>query len=73
MGRTKATASKQVPPGRQAPPGTWSPDSLREALSQGSIEEKLALLRKLGIVTNDGKLGARYQNWGKVVSRTPDE
>lgn len=59
-------------PGRQAPPGAWSPETLKEALTKGSYEEKLALLREIGLVGPDGKVPDRYKNWGTDVSRADD-
>lgn len=64
---------KAAKPARQAPPGVWSPYDLMRALSEGSTEEKIALLTEVGIVTEDGQLSPRYKSWGDVVSRTADE
>lgn len=60
-------------PGRQAPPGAWSPEMLKDALTRGTHEEKLALLREIGLVGPDGSVPARYKNWGTNVSRAEDE
>lgn len=58
---------------RQAPAVTWSPDRLKGALAQGTTEEKVRLLKELGILTKDGRLSARYRTWGQLVSRTADK
>jgi hypothetical protein len=54
---------------RQAAVEVWSPEALHDALKAGSSEEKLKLLRQIGIVTSDGKLSPTYSRWGHV-SRT---
>ncbi|MBL8739619.1 MAG: hypothetical protein JNK04_00950 [Myxococcales bacterium] len=66
---SKRQAGKRFPPARQAAVEVWSPDALREALKSGSSEDKLKLLRQIGIVTSEGKLSPTYSSWGHV-SRT---
>jgi len=34
------------------------------------MEEKLALLKRIGILTADGEVSPLYQSWGSRVSRT---
>ncbi|MBK7402322.1 MAG: hypothetical protein IPJ34_40315 [Myxococcales bacterium] len=57
--------------GRQAPTGAWSPDVLLDALRRGTDDEKVAILKKAGILDADGKLTKTYENWGSKVTRTP--
>jgi hypothetical protein len=59
-------------PGRQAPPRVWTPEELFLALTQGTIEEKVALLRTAGILDERGKLAKKYRSWGNKPSRTPE-
>lgn len=80
MARTKAkrAAARKAPePGPQAPPGTWTPAELMAAVQRGTIEEKVALLRKAGILDESGEVAEKYRSWGSKVSRTmvwrPDE
>jgi hypothetical protein len=42
------------------------------ALRRGSIDEKVAVLKKAGILDENGNLTKTYQNWGSKVTRTPD-
>ena len=60
------------PPGMQGAPSTWTPDALMTALAQGTTEEKLALLKQVGILDDSGKLAAKYKSWGSVVTRTAE-
>ena len=74
MEKTKKEKASERQPSRQAPVGTWSPENLKQALSAGTTDEKVAMLTELGILTQDGKLAPRYKNWGDdVVSRTEEE
>jgi hypothetical protein len=66
---TKKKASSA--PGRQAPAGVWAPSTLMEALVRGTIEDKVAVLRKAGILDENNKLSSTYKNWGSKVTRTP--
>jgi hypothetical protein len=59
--------------GRQAPPEAWSPDALKEALMKGTHAEKLELLRKIGVLGEDGKVAPGYKSWGSEVTRTETE
>lgn len=36
--------------GRQAPKEVWSPDALQEALSSGTVEQKLETMRRAGVI-----------------------
>lgn len=50
----------------------WTPDRLREAIRSGASEEDVALLKKIGLLTPDGKLSKAAQSWGEKPSRTPE-
>ncbi|HSN99735.1 MAG TPA: hypothetical protein VLS89_15675 [Candidatus Nanopelagicales bacterium] len=70
----RSTRAKAVPsPGPQAPRGAWTPADLSAALHEGTIEEKIALLRTAGILNEKGELAPKYRSWGTRVSRTPEE
>ena len=47
------------------------------AVQRGTIEEKVALLKKAGILDENGEVAEKYRSWGSKVSRTmvwrPDE
>jgi len=55
---------------RQAAPGTYSAESLAAAARSVADDQKLALLKKAGILSADGRLSKAYRNWGTKVSRT---
>jgi len=42
------------------------------ALAHGTTEEKLALLKRVGILDDSGKLAAKYKSWGSIVTRTAE-
>lgn len=69
MARTRDR--KSTSPGRQAPPGAWSPDVLLAALRCGTIADRIAALQDAGIIDANGKLTKRYEGWGAKVTRTP--
>lgn len=71
--KRSAKAKAASAPGPQAPPGTWTPADLSAALREGTIEEKVALLRTAGILNEKGELARKYQSWGSRVSRTPED
>ena len=56
--------------GRQAPPGVWSPKDLLDAVARPSREEKVKMLREVGIIDAKGGLAKKYRSWGSRVSRT---
>jgi hypothetical protein len=66
MAKTKAT--------EQVNPETldWSVPAIIKALRAGRTGDRLAALKRSGIITKSGKLAAKYRSWGKKVSRTPD-
>jgi hypothetical protein len=84
MAKTKKSAAspkkgrfaKKAPPppaaGLQAPTGAWSADLLLSALRRGSDQDKVAILKKAGILDAEGNFTKTYENWGKKVTRTPD-
>ncbi len=70
----KTTAKRAPRKGRsgpQAPVGAWTPDSLLTALKRGTLDEKIAVLRKAGILDENGELTQTYKSWGAKVTRTP--
>jgi len=71
--KRKSKSRERADPGPQAPAGAWSPSRLKEALAQGTPEEKVALLKEIGILNEKGELGMRYRNWGAKVSRASDD
>jgi hypothetical protein len=50
----------------------WTVEALTRALTATSVEEDIALLKRAGILTKEGKLAKRYTSWGDKVSRTPE-
>lgn len=63
---------RRIRPGPQAPDGLWSPQQMRTALLRGSRASKLALLKDVGILDENGELSAKYKSWGNKVTRTPE-
>jgi len=49
----------------------WTPAGLVSAVKAGSMAEKVALLKTIGILTPEGQLADKYKNWGDKPSRTP--
>lgn len=49
----------------------WTPQRLLEAVTAGDTDNKLALLRKIGLLDEQNHLTARSKSWGADVSRTP--
>jgi hypothetical protein len=41
-------------------------------LSRGTIEEKVEMLRTVGIVDSRGELAKKYRSWGTKATRTPE-
>jgi hypothetical protein len=68
--KAKRATRKAIEPGPQAPPGTWTPAELSAAIRRGTIEEKVALLKKAGILDENGEISKRYRDWGSKVTRT---
>jgi hypothetical protein len=62
--------STKPPVGRQAPGSLWSPHDALVAVESGTVEEDVAILKRAGILGEDGKVSARYKRWGKNESRT---
>lgn len=72
--RKRSMKPAAVPsPGPQAPRGAWTPAELSAALHEGTVEEKIALLRTAGILNEKGALAPTYRSWGTRVSRTPED
>ena len=70
MAKTKKKIAPNV--GRQAPTSAWTPDTLLSALQSGTNEDRIAALKKAGIIDSHGKLTKTYENWGEKVTRTPE-
>jgi len=68
MAKTRRRLKRRI--GRQAPPGVWTPQELRDAITRPSREEKMKMLREIGILDARGKLARKYRSWGTRVSRT---
>lgn len=49
----------------------WSPHSLALALKTARKGDRVAALKRSGILTNDGRVAKQYKNWGRTVTRTP--
>jgi hypothetical protein len=58
--------------GRQAPTGAWTPEALMAALRRGTDADRVAALKKAGIIDASGKLTKTNTDWGTNVTRTPD-
>jgi hypothetical protein len=69
-GKKRSVKSNPEPPAAPGPP--WSAEALIAAIEAGSVEEKVARLKTVGILTPTGKLAKRYRSWGTNVSRTPE-
>lgn len=73
MARTsKRKAAAAADAGRQAPTGAWSPETLMSALERGTDDDRVAALKKAGIIDARGNFTKTYKNWGGKVTRTPD-
>lgn len=72
MARTTRKKPVVADTGRQAPTGAWSPDTLMSALQRGTDDDRIAALKKAGIIDASGNLTKTYKNWGTKVTRTPD-
>lgn len=55
------------------PAAEWTPDTLRTAVKAGSIDQKVELLKELGLLSENGKPAAKAASWGTKATRTPDE
>lgn len=75
MAEKSAEAGSAPAPSTQAPPGVWTPAALKAALVKGTTEEKVALLKKIGILDEAGELAERYKSWGEAekATRTPED
>ncbi|MGK3963930.1 hypothetical protein WMF38_07085 [Sorangium sp. So ce118] len=50
----------------------WTVEALTQALNATTVDEDIALLKRAGILTEEGKLAKLYTSWGDKVSRTPE-
>jgi len=69
--RKPAPKQKPVAATLPATSGAWTVDELIQAINATSIDEGIAILKRAGILTRDGKLAKLYTSWGDKVSRTP--
>ena len=53
------------------PLSEWTHEAFRKAITAGTLEEKIATLKRIGILTKSGKLSKKYTDWGDKVTRTP--
>jgi len=49
--------------------GLWSPQDALSAVESGTVDEDVAILKRAGILQEDGKVSQRYKRWGKNESR----
>jgi hypothetical protein len=50
----------------------WTPDGLVAALKAvRKTGDRVAALKRSGILTQEGDLAKKYKKWGKKVTRTP--
>ncbi len=68
----RTSRKRRIRPGPQAPDGLWSPAQMRAALLRGSKRSKIALLKEIGILDENGEVAAKYKSWGNKVTRTPE-
>ena len=57
---------------RTADPQEWTPARLRKAVTAGTTAEKVALLKRIGVLTKRGTVAKRLLNWGDKPTRTPE-
>jgi len=50
-------------------PLEWTPARLERAIRAGTTQQKIAVLKRIGLLTANGK--PRKQAWGDRPSRTP--
>jgi hypothetical protein len=50
----------------------WTPQRLKQAIRSGSSEHDIAILKRIGLLTPEGKLSKAAQSWGEKPSRTPE-
>jgi hypothetical protein len=50
----------------------WTPARLRKAVAAGTTAEKIAVLKRIGVLTKNGTLAKRTQDWGGKPTRTPE-
>jgi hypothetical protein len=49
----------------------WTPALLEQAVRAGTPQEKVEVLKRIGLLTADGKPKKSAQAWGEKPSRTP--
>ena len=57
--------NEDLVPGPQAPTEVWSPAALMSSLVRGTLEDKVDVLRRSGILDENGRISKAYTNWGK--------
>jgi hypothetical protein len=51
---------------------SWSQAALVRALRAARTGDRVAALKRIGILTRQGRLAKRYRSWGRKVTRTPN-
>lgn len=54
-----------------AAPRDWTPAAIVSALKKARKGDRVAALKRSGILTKEGRLAKRFRIWGTKVSRTP--
>lgn len=49
----------------------WTVERMIELIRSPTVEEHVARLKRVGILTEDGEIAPLYKSWGNKVSRTP--
>ena len=65
MAKTKTEDNERVEPGPQAPAAVWSPEALMRSLVSGTLDEKVAVLRRSGILDENDQISKSYKSWGR--------
>jgi len=69
----KTKTKSAIVVGRQAPSEVLSPKEMLAILESGTLEDKVRVLRRTGILDSKNKLKKLYtDDWGSKVTRTPD-
>ncbi len=72
MAKTSKKKAAQLPVGRQAPTGAWTPDQLASVFQDRSDAKRVEALKLAGIIDDKGNITPLYKSWGNKVTRTPD-
>jgi hypothetical protein len=52
-------------------PAEWSVEALKRALTSGTRAQDVAILKRIGLLTAEGKANPDAEDWGSRPSRTP--